>query len=175
MSAQEARHAENREGSVLCRYQRELFRFLMRRLRDAEDVKDLAQEVYLRLLRVENPEQIVEPLAYVYRTAGNAVTEFRMRQRRERDCVRFDSEAARELTENPLEISPDSLADRLDAENILKRALEQLPPLYRSVLLLRACDGMTYPDIARKLELSVHTVEKYYFKALAMVRTADWN
>ena len=48
-----------------------LTRYLRRRLPGRIDPEDLAQEVYVRLLRVEQLEQIKEPQAYLYRVASN--------------------------------------------------------------------------------------------------------
>lgn len=176
MNAERPESASNSfVGSVLIRYHRQLFRFLMRRLRNSQQVQDLAQEVYLRLLRVENHGDIQEPLAYVYRTAGNVVAEYRLRQHREDKRMQFDSDATEWAAEHSPHLSPDEHAEQLNSELTLKRVLEALPPMYRDVLILRACRGLAYKEIALQLSLSVHTAEKYYFKALASVRAADWK
>jgi len=69
-----------------------LARYLAHRLYNAQTAEDLAQEVYLRLLRVANPERVKSPQAYVYRVAANALQEFRARE--ESSIVTFDSERA---------------------------------------------------------------------------------
>ena len=56
-----------------------LTRYLRRRLPGRIDPQDLAQEVYVRLLRVEQLEHIKEPQAYLYRVASNVAAEWRMR------------------------------------------------------------------------------------------------
>ena len=56
-----------------------LTRFLRRRLPQQIDAEDLAQEVYVRLLRVEKLELIEEPQAYLYKVAVNVAAEWRMR------------------------------------------------------------------------------------------------
>src|SRR5688500_12076954 len=116
MKASPLEQASSFAGSVLSRYHRELFRFLLRRLRSREDVQDLAQEVYLRLLRVESGAEIHEPLAYVYRTASNVVTEFRMRKYREGKRVQFDSEATERAAEASADFSADQMAEQMNME-----------------------------------------------------------
>src|SRR6266850_1925960 len=86
-------------GSAYEQYGGELQRYLMRRLHNVQDARELAQEVWTRLLRVADPDRVQEPLAYVRRTAANVLVEFRMRQRRE--PVTFDSEASEYAAENP--------------------------------------------------------------------------
>ena len=63
----------------------------------------------------------------------------------------------------------------LDTQRQLAAILDELPPLYRAILLLQKRDGMSYVEIAKELDLSVHTVEKYLFRALALVRAAKWE
>jgi RNA polymerase sigma factor (sigma-70 family) len=154
-------------------HRQELQRFLLRRLRGTADARDLAQEVYLRLLRVPNPSLVRQPLAYLYRIASNVVYEFHIQH--QQDAVTFDSAVVEQLAEHPSNIQPDELVARLSLERQLERVLGELPPLQRAILLMQKRDGMSYAEIADKLSLSVHTVEKYLFRALASVRAAKWE
>ena len=52
-----------------------LYQYLRRRLANEEDAQDLAQEAYLRLLRVSRTELVRDPQAYLYRVARNLVYE----------------------------------------------------------------------------------------------------
>ena len=67
-----------------------LTRYLRRRLPGRIDAEDLAQEVYVRLLRVEQIEHIKEPQAYLYRVASNVAQEWRMRAVRVRGPLGSD-------------------------------------------------------------------------------------
>jgi hypothetical protein len=58
-------------ASIAARYGRRLRRFLSVRLRNTADVPDLAQEVFLRLLRVEGYESIRSPEAYLFTIASH--------------------------------------------------------------------------------------------------------
>lgn len=169
-------HPEREAGltqSVFDRYRQQLQRFLVRRLRSSQDARDLAQEVYLRLLRVPDPSLVRQPQAYLYRIAANVVYEYRIREQHE--PVLFDSEALEAIAEHPAETDRDEMANRLDAQRQLEGLLNQLPPLYRAILLMQKRDGLSYAEIAKELGLSIHTVEKYLFRALALVRAAKWE
>ncbi len=150
-------------------YQKALHRFLLQRLGSAEDAADLAQEVYLRMLRVEHNELVRSPLDYLYGIASHVVYQFKLRMRRE--VVTFDSQALEQLAEHPPEIRADELADRLDAQQQLEWALGQLPATQRVVFLLRKRDHLSNQQIAERLGLSMHTVKKYLFQAQARMRT----
>lgn len=153
-------------------YREHLQRFLVRRIRRAQDVQDLSQEVYLRLLRIQEPGYLREPLAYLYRTASNVVYEF-LRSRREH--VLFDSEVADRVAATTEQPRSGELAEQLSCEREVERVLATLPPLQKAILVLQKRDGLSYEEIGQKLSLSVHTVEKYLFRALATLRATPWD
>jgi RNA polymerase sigma-70 factor (ECF subfamily) len=153
-------------------YHKALHRFLMRRLHSDEDAADLAQEVYLRMLRVERSERVRSPLDYLYGIASHVVYQFKLRARRE--VVAFDSRALEQISEHPPEIHPDEMMERVGAQQQLEWALGQLPATHRIVLLLRKRDRLSHAQIAGRLNLSAHTVKKYLFQAQARMR-ALWD
>jgi RNA polymerase sigma factor (sigma-70 family) len=159
-------------AAIVEKYQGELHRFLVRRLRAGQDSADLAQEVYLRLLRLEKSEIVQQPQAYVYTIASHVASQFRMRA--ERGLVTFDSKAADEAAERPSNIPANELSERIDSQIEVERILNLLPPTHRAVFVLCKRDGLSYADIARQLDLSVHTVKKYIHEATVRIRTQAW-
>lgn len=160
-------------GTACAEHDAELQRFLMRRLRSAQNAQDLAQEAYLRLLRVERSELVRKPRAYLYRIAANLVYEFQLREQRE--LVTFDSDALELAAERPRHGGEEDESERLSLAQQLEAVLAQLPPLYRAVFVLRKRDGLSYTEIAERLEISVHTVKKYLARAVAQCRAAQWE
>jgi RNA polymerase sigma-70 factor (ECF subfamily) len=160
-------------GSAFEQYHAGLHRFLMRRLRSTQNAQDLAQETYLRLLRMERHELVRKPQAYLYRIASNLVYEFKLRERN--DPVRFDSEELERAAESPTVPATADASDDLSLSQQLEILLAPLPPLYRAVFVLRKQEGMSYPEIARRLDISVHTVKKYLARAVAQCRCAGWD
>jgi len=150
------------------KYGTDLRRYLNRRIRDRQDARELAQEVWRRLLRIKDTTEVIEPLAYVYRAAANVVAEYRMLRRR--DCVRVDSEAVTYAAEHPAHIAPDEMSEQLDRQTEIHRVLATLPKSYRDVLLMRITDGLSYVEIARELQLTPKTVEQYFYRAMTLVR-----
>lgn len=158
------------EGSLASRTLREhgadLRRYLRSRLARPQDLDDVVQEVYLRLLRVQQRDKVQNPLAYVFGIAANVVSEFRLRERRSR--LVYDSDV--------MQAAADAPAAQVEGEagaffeHQVKQALTQLPPMRLAVLLLERREGLTHPQIAERLGLSVHTVKKYSVEALAQVR-----
>ena len=77
-----------RQGSALRAY-------FFRRVRRGVDAAELAQEVYLRLLRIPDVATIRNPEAYLYTVAGNLLREQALQQRRDAAAVDIDDPTVR--------------------------------------------------------------------------------
>ena len=65
----------------------------------------------------------------------------------------------------------DDVYSTMELEEIISRALSQLPENLRQVFEMNRFDGLTYAQIAEKQNISVKTVESYMSKSLKMMRT----
>jgi DNA-directed RNA polymerase specialized sigma24 family protein len=74
------------------RWNRSLFQFLRRRVRSSVDVQDLAQETYLRLLRVADLNEVRNPLAYLLQVASHVALEWCDREPRSDSMVALDED-----------------------------------------------------------------------------------
>ena len=139
-------------------------KYIYRRVRTKADVPDLAQEVYLRMLRVSDPDAIRSPQNYLYTVAGNVVKEHAARERRR---LREVDAARKDLKFLSGELSGvDEGLDSSQAAAILRRALDQLPVRWRTAVLLQSHYDLTYDEIGRHLGVSSNMVKKYLTKAL---------
>ena len=161
--------------SVFRQYTALLHRFLARRLTRPQDVDDLAQEVFIRLARLNKPELVLKPKAYLCSVASNLVREFKLRNARELERIVFDSETLDEAAEQPAHERPDELAERLNIQRQLEQAMQRLPRIQCAVLLLAKRDGLSHKEIARKTGLNVRTVDRYVFEATGKIMTMDWD
>lgn len=167
-------------SDAFARYGAGLERFLVGRLRNRQIragaaqaiAQDLAQEAYLRLLRVDDNELIRHPQAYLYRIAANLVYEYRLRE--VRTPVTFNSELMDLSAGAPVETPVNEPGELLCASQELEAVLGQLPPAYRAIIVLRKRDGLSYAEIGRALKLSPNTVRKYLVRGLARLRAARW-
>ena len=149
-------------------YHQELHGYLVNRLRGHSlDAADIAQETYLRLLRMKNTDVIKNPHAYVYRVAGHVVRELGLKEQTQTNLV---TELNQESLLPHFVESAETQADRLLRLQHLEQIIEELPPTYRAVLILRKRDGMSHQEIADKLDISKHTVKKYLCRAIARCR-----
>jgi RNA polymerase sigma-19 factor, ECF subfamily len=145
----------------------DLLRFLSRRVGSSADARDLAQEVYVRLLRLERKELIQNPQAYLYRVATNLLYEFQLQRR---SMTANQQRWAIEPRESFDSISAERLADGAATQARLREVLGELSPKCRAVVVLHRRDGMTYDEIALELGISSSMVKKYLSAGLKHCR-----
>jgi len=141
-----------------------LTRFLERQVRSPVDAQDLAQEVYLRLLRVEQLELIEQPQAYLYRVARNIAAEWRMRASQSRPHVADELDNLVDVT------TPEALVqDAMDSRKF-DTALRRLKPLERAIVFLKLRDDMTHNEIAQHLGVTPRVVRRQLASGYAELR-----
>jgi RNA polymerase sigma-70 factor (ECF subfamily) len=132
----------------------------------AAELDDLAQEVFLRLLRYSEKTTVENPLGYLLRIAGNVASEWRERARvsKPHDQSWLDDL----LIESEQEPENSVCQARTDAN--VQAAVDQLPARQRQILLLRVNEGLTYKQIAERLELSPRVVLRDLSRAYSQLR-----
>jgi RNA polymerase sigma factor (sigma-70 family) len=135
--------------------------WLRRKLGNSVDAADLAQDVFARLLARRQPIGAREPRAFLSTIAHGLVVDHW--RRRELEHAWLDTLAALPEPQAP---SPESRQIVLEALFEIDRMLDALKPPVRSAFLLAQLDGLTCPQIAEKLGVSLATVERYIAQAL---------
>jgi RNA polymerase sigma factor (sigma-70 family) len=128
------------------------------------DLDDVAQEVFLRLIRYQRAELIEHPQAYLYKMATNVAAEWAIRGRyvRPHESKWLSGLSADEQPED--EISQAELQDEVE------RALLTLPPRQREVLKLQFFEGMSRMQIAEKIGTTERSVKRTLIKSYQMLR-----
>jgi RNA polymerase sigma-70 factor (ECF subfamily) len=152
---------------VVADFGADLLRFLSRRVRNRADARDVAQEAYVRLLRLDRKELIRDPRPYVYRLAANLVHEFELKRRA--DDARLTRWTQERALDDPVPVESSAEAVALRAR--IDAALDQLSPNCRAVVILHRRDGMTYDEIATRLNISPSMVKKYLAAGLRQCRS----
>ncbi len=155
-------------GRLFAEHRAALQSFFLRRIRSKADAADLAQEVYVRMLRIRDLEAIRSPVHYLYTVANNLVKEHAVLGRRQASSVDIDEAPAHVQ----LETLPAFDGD-LDATQRVARlgvVLKQLRPKCRAAVELRFTQGLSYREIAMHLGVSPQMAQKYVAQALGHCR-----
>lgn len=145
-----------------------LRQFLRSRVRNAADIPDIIQEVFLRLLRVPSRETIRRPEAYIFTIARHAAQQHKLRSASADRLVELD-EALSEFLPGP---EPDPVL-QISAEQsvaVLEETLQRMSPKMRATFVLYRRDGLSMDEISSRLGISRPMAKKYLVKALARFR-----
>jgi RNA polymerase sigma-19 factor, ECF subfamily len=135
--------------------------WLKRQLNCSESAADLAQDTFLRVLAARNASHIVEPRAYLATVARRAMMDYFRRSALERAYL----EALTAMPE-AVQISPEQRTILIETLCEIDAMLDALGEKARQIFLLSQLDGLTYPEIATHMNLSVSSVKKYMAKAI---------
>lgn len=142
----------------------DLVKFLARRTATRADAQDLAQEVYLRLLRVDRHDLVRQPRSYLMRIAANLLHEWRL-QARQAHLHQAEGLAGLHSENTPEgEVVTELRSRRLACE------LDRLPPAVRAALVLQVRDGLTYEEIAARMNATPRMVKRYLLAAYTGLR-----
>ena len=161
------------------RYGDRLYRFALRTCGTREDAQDILQETFVQAFRslstVEHPEAL---RSWLYRVAANACLMLRRKRKSEpdRDLSVEDLVPSGAAGEGPpVEIPdpgalPDELAARAEWHERVHRAIGDLPPAYRIVLVMRDIEQLSTQEVATALGLEVSAVKMRLHRARLKVR-----
>jgi RNA polymerase sigma-70 factor, ECF subfamily len=142
---------------IVRRYQRRIYAVIHRMIGSRGEVEDLCQDTFLQILR--NPSGLAQARdrdAWVYRIAMNVAIDFLRRKVRDRGLADKVSGRA------PAAHAPGS---GTDSESAALRALDELSPQLRQVVILRIFEGLSHEQIAMILDASVGTIRWRLFEA----------
>lgn len=158
--------------ALLDRHQAQIYRFGMKMCRDAEDAQDILQETLLAMARGIGDFRGASSLAtWLYAIARSACIKKRRRSKFAPDETSLDAAGAEETRalRDPARLPDDVLAGK-QVEAALNQVLSELDPLYREVLVLRDGEGLTAPEVAEVLGITVQAVKSRLHRARLAVR-----
>jgi RNA polymerase sigma-70 factor (ECF subfamily) len=144
-------------------------RFLSARVGDRQEAEDILQELYLKLVGIEAPDDLRDPLAYLYRIALNLARDRRREQQRAR------KREANWVDSRVTVLGSEAVADAPSAETGLaakqrmaavRAALDELSPQCRRAFVLHKLEGLSHHEVAQRTGITRSTVEKHMRTAL---------
>lgn len=161
-------------AELLGRYRNAVYGLCFRMTRRAEDARDLAQEVFIKVFTLlDRFDETYAFSSWIFRIATNHCIDHlrrnRMRLLSLDGCTGPDGEPM----EMPLPDGgpgPDRLLERSEAMERLEEVVADLPPHYKVIILLRHDQDLSYEDIAVVLDLPLGTVKARIHRARAMIQ-----
>lgn len=143
--------------------------FLARRTRSIFDAEDLAQETFLRLLRMDDRAGIRSVKSFLFKTATNLV---RDRVRRSHTRMMRGSVSANEIDLPDTGTEPSKNVESMQVAAAFARTLAELRPSTRQAFLLYRLEAHSHAQIAQQMGISVSMVEKHVSAAMVALQRA---
>ena len=130
-----------------------IYRFALKHLKNEMSAKDIVQETFTKVW-IKHEEVSVEKVkSYLFTTAYHVIVDWVRKDGRNGDFEKVQHTATTEFS-----IS-------FDVQEVLNEALDRLPEIQKTVVLLRDYEGYNYAEIADITELNESQVKVYIFRA----------
>lgn len=149
---------------ILFAYEKPIFSYVYRLVRQKEEAEDLTQETFIKLYQHIDAVDVDKNFrAWVYKIATNTVYDWlRKKQKRQELFIIDDPNVQYETIDTQ---TPYQDMQRVERAKDVESALEKVRPVYRAVLLLFYWQGFGYTEIAHVLSLPLNTVKTYLYRA----------
>lgn len=159
------------------RYQGRMFALARNYTRSAVEIEDIVQDSFLKAFRrLASFQRQSSFYTWLCRITINTALDFLKRHGRnpvqsveDPELTGPDGDAPRSPRSSVVP-APDSGLEREEIARITREVLEELPEIFRTVLVLREFEDLSYQEMADTLGISIGTVESRLFRARAKFR-----
>lgn len=144
-------------------YSDNLYRFILKHIRDVDVARDIVQDTYEKIWRKVNDIESTNAKSYLFTTAHHTLIDYTRKAKKQGDYT----EAVEQTLKHERQYS--------DLKEVLNQALDRLPEIQKSVVLLRDYEGYDYAEIGRITGLSESQVKVYIFRARAALKNYIGN
>jgi len=130
-----------------------LYRFVLKHIKDEDVAKDIVQDTFEKVWRKVNDVESTNAKSYLFTAAHHTLVDYTRKQKKQGDYT--------EAIESGLKHEK----HYTDIKAVLNEALDKLPEIQKSVVLLRDYEGYDYAEIGRITNLSESQVKVYIFRA----------
>lgn len=145
---------------IVRQHRRKVYNVAYRFVGRHEEAEDLTQEIFLRLFKaLPTFDRRANFQTWLISISRNLCIDHYRRVRAERQRIDRNVVDAGELTPDSSDKGPHVILERSDGLALLRRALQAMPPVLRTAVLLRDIQELSYHEIARQLRLPEGTVK----------------
>ncbi|MEK8128004.1 sigma-70 family RNA polymerase sigma factor [Paenibacillus filicis] len=147
------------------RYKNKIFSLLLTMDVGKEDAQDLTQETFIKVIQHIDKHRIENSFSsWIYAIAVNSLKDFR---RKRKEVFLEDYSLDLDVTSDAL---TEDIVIRNEEKRYLREMIQQIPPRYRIVLLLRFTNDLSYEEIARILNGSVNQISVDLYRAKKILK-----
>jgi len=148
-------------NEIVHRYKDRLLNFIYGFLNDIDKAEDLVQDTLLKVYTHKHSyQEIAKFSTSLYTIAGNlARTELRKLKRRKTFSVTDLSYEDREFIIHSTDADPSETNESLDFQKNVQRALLELPTDFKTIIILRDIQELSYDEISKIVGVPLGTVK----------------
>ncbi len=151
-------------SQLISQYQRLVGHIVFRMVDHTMDREELAQDVFVKVFQSIEDFQFQSKLStWIATIAYRHTLNFLKKNKKWQDHRGLDEDLDVSIQESTYEAQ--------DQAEFVRKAIEQLPLSYRTVLTLYHLDGFSYPEIVDIMEMPEGTVKNYLFRARKKLKT----
>lgn len=160
---------------IVTAYERLVYSVAIRLLKNPEDAKDASQDVFIKVYKnLEKCKGIDVLKSWICAITNNTCIDIIRKQKRQPTLSldeQFETEEGSFVFETPSdEKTPEQQFIEDEGYEMLKKAIENLPLDYRSVLILRDIHNLSYTEVAKTANVNIGTVKSRLARGRAMLR-----
>ncbi len=167
---------QGREGAfseLLRRYERPIFSLVYRMVRDRNLAEDLAQEAFIRAFNaISSYDPRYKFSSWIFKIANNHTIDHLRKKRLDTVSIHGSPHATTSQEQQQTRVvvesgdeTPEEYVENRELGSQIERAIGELRPEYRTVILLRHVEGYAYDEISSIMELPLGTVKTYLHRA----------
>lgn len=141
-------------NSTVKAYSGRLYGFALKYLKNTEDADDIVQDAFEKLWKNRKKVEFQKAKSWLFTCAHNALINMIKKNNR--------------MTYQETTVSNhvvDSYAHEFEMKEVVEKCMAILPPVQKSIILLRDLEGYNYKEIGEILSLSESQVKVYLFRA----------
>ncbi len=151
------------------RYQQKVANVIAKFIKDRHEIQDVAQEVFIKVFRaLPNFRGDSSFYTWIYRIAVNTSKNHLVAKSRRIQNTQVEFEDAESFVSNEDHRNldtPDAVYSRGELEQTMSKAIAQLPDDLKTAIVLREVEGLSYDEIAEKMDCPIGTVRSRIFRA----------
>lgn len=154
---------------LVSRYQQKIMWVAYQMIGNYEEARDISQEAFIRVYRALSQFKLTSNFyTWLYRIVVNLCIDFLRKQKHASKVISFDDV----MDVKSSDISIDKYFEKKELVEEVKLVLQELPPMYKIIIILRDIEGFSCKEIENIVDCNHNTVRWRLFRARQLFKKA---